>query len=254
MKITDSEINEKFLLHLLDTVDVVYHSKTVYENHLYFYPKGLGFTIKIPLTDSKHVNINFCKDNNRNREDDIINLEIPSFDSVKNFFNELYKKHEILINNSKDYEKYQNLFDDFLKTPIKNLPKHTTDGKDDTLRLIFNTEEQEIIFCVGRALLNYDDAKKYKPLEPIKLELFWKNKGDSKNNFFTKIIPAFELKEYPILQKYSGVIPSCSNIHNLLEILSANSDKKENLGALHSFILDVELSNKEEFKNHKPKI
>ncbi len=250
-KIMNNNLNENFLLTLLEQADAVYHQKDQYDNHLYFYPKNLGMTVQIPCIESPSLNVNFVKETRMSKDKgEVVNFYVPHYNEVPNFLAKMYGKLEDMLNGRGSQED-KGLFDELLKKPLDKMPHFTLNGEDNSLKVVLREKDAEVIIHIGRAFLSHSNAKvRYNALEPIKLEIYWKNQKETQFHGLTKIIPAYEVSQYPLLNKYASVTKHNDGVLELLETLSKKVDK-ENFSFLHSLILDMELSQKEEKKKTK---
>ncbi len=241
----NNELNEKLLLVLLDQTNVAYHQKDQYDNYMYFYPKELGLTVQIKCHECQSLSVNFVKESRYNEEqNEVINFSLPHYSQASTFLSKLYDKFEFMLNSKQDTN-INKRFDEILSKPLEKLPHYTIEGENNSLTVVLRENNTEIRFNIGRAFLSYSNKKiTYNTLEPIKLEIFWKEKSDTSSNFITKIIPAYEIDKYPLLSKYASVTPSHSDAYDLLESLSKKVDKK-GASLLHNLILDMELPKKE---------
>jgi hypothetical protein len=247
--------NEKFLLTLLDMTDAVYTSSV--DEYMYFYPskpKSLGFTIKIPFVQgSKSVDINFTVESSSRMQNDEkhVNFSFSSPDEIKDFMAQLYQKHEDMLNNGRVSSEVIAKFEEVLKAPIDNYP-YILEGKDESLGIKNKTTDDGIYIGFGRAIYNYEEKRKFKPLEPIVINCYYRENVASPNIMFQKVIPAYMVHEYPIVAKHAYIHKTTKDLHELTDALYEISPKSAT--ALSALILDVELDRNAPVKNSKPKL
>src|SRR5579875_349046 len=95
-------INEKFLLELLESTDFVYFYQSE-PDYLYFYPNNLDLdiVIRIPYTyPTTNVNVKFMCSKTNN---EILNFLIDSPDEIKSFMELFYQKYENQLNEKLPY-------------------------------------------------------------------------------------------------------------------------------------------------------
>lgn len=255
MKTPTKNINEKFLLDLLERTDVVYFDTS--ERYFYFYPKNLGFTVQVPCSQySKNVDINFAFDNShstsRYSDKSIVNFSFASAENIEEFMSQLYKKHENVLNNRMPQEEEKLMFLKCLKTALDEDSICKSEGQNESLKLMNKDGQNELIINIGKALYNYDSPIKRKPLEPIIIECFHITPNHSKNIYYQMAVPAYKIDEFPILSKLADVSPTTTDIHSLSDAL--NKANPEAGALLGSIILNLELDQKDEIKPNRLKL
>lgn len=256
---TNKNNNEKFILALLDMTDVVYAD--VNDEYMYFYPSNpntLGFSIKIPTSQcSTSVDINFTFEASKrtSKDDNIVNLSFDSVHEIKDFMAQLYEKHEALLNShSKATPDILEKFESALKAPL-NSNRYLLQGQHDQNEKMVLKNNGTVDFLninIGRALFNYDEKRKFKPLTPIVIDCFYTDPATSGNIMYKKVIPAYLAHEYPVVLEHAHIHKTTNNIYDLAEALSAISPKSGS--ALSAIILDIELDKNDSVKNSRPKL
>jgi hypothetical protein len=253
---TNKNNNEKFILALLDMTDVVYAD--VNDEYMYFYPSKpntLGFTIKIPTSQcSTTVDINFTFETQRRtaKDDQIVNLSFSSAHEIKDFMEELYKKHAALVNShSKATPEIIEKIELALKSPLNN-PDYVLKGQFEDLILNDNNKYPSLYINIGRTVFNYDEKRKFKPLEPIVIDCFYPDSTTDGNIMYKKVIPAYLAHEYPIVAEYAHIHKTTKNIYDLAEALNEINPKSSS--ALSAIILDIELDKNDSTKTSRPKL
>lgn len=253
---TNKNNNEKFILALLDMTDVVYAD--VNDQYMYFYPSKpntLGFTIKIPTSQcSTSVDINFIFETSRRTEkdDQIVNLSFDSAHDIKDFMEELYKKHSALLNNhTKATPEILEKIESALKSPLNN-PNYVLKGQFEDLILNDNNKYPNLYINIGRTVFNYDEKRKFKPLEPIVIDCFYSDSTTDGNIMYKKVIPAYLAHEYPIVKEYAHIHKTTKNLNELTDALKEINPKSGSI--LSAMILDIELDKNENVKNSRPKL
>lgn len=253
MKISNKNINQKFLLEILNLSDAVYDGGL--DEGFYFYPKGLGFTVQIPYSQySTAVDVNFVlkKSGSRDSDKEVVNLSFPFLDDIKEFMSELYTKHELMLNNHDCSKQALSKFNEALKTPLsKNYP-YTIKGDNENISLVEDTSEYALAINIGRATFIFDNQKKFKPLRPIIVDCFYRPNGSKKNEHYKKVIPAYQVSDYPIVARFSNINKTFDNIYSLSDAMSKINPQSATL--LSSIILDIELDKKDSAKTKRPKI
>jgi hypothetical protein len=253
MKTLNKDINQKFLLALLNTTDAVYSGGI--DEGFYFYPKDLGFTVQVPFAHhSTFVDVNFVfeKPGGRDSEKDVVNLSFGTIDEVQEFMNQLYKKHEKMLNSHRVLPEAIDKFEEALIAPLGKGNPYTISGSDENIKLTEKTNDYELTINLGRALFNFENEKKIKPLEPIVIDCFYRPSESDRNEYFKKVVAAYKVDEYPILAKLANINPTIQDIHTLSDALLKVNPKSGK--ALSAFLLDVELDKKDGIKNNRPKI
>ncbi len=253
MKISNKDINQKFLLALINTTDSVYSGGL--DEGFYFYPKDLGFTIQIPFSHhSTSVDVNFVfeKYGSRDSDKEVVNFSFPFIDDISQFMNQVYQKHETMLNNHGILPEAIKKCNEALTEPLGPINPYKIIGKHEDTKLFQKTDEYELNITLGKSLYNFESPKKTKPLEPIIIDCFYKPTASNKNEYYKKVIPAYKVDEYPIVAKLANINPTVNDVHALSDALSKINPKAGAL--LSSMILDVELDKKEVVKNNRPKL
>jgi len=175
MEINNKNITEDFLLSILNTADCGYYNTDKTDSHLYFYPKGLNCTIKIPCIDSEHIDINF----HFTKPDRFVNFSNGSAKTIPTFINQLFLKLEQQLNSSSG--KYNEHIDDlnyllskvgdnkpFVQKQIKKQEQNKEnifiEHKNDNFNLTVN---------IGRTLFKYNTSITFRPIEPVIIDCFF---------------------------------------------------------------------------------
>lgn len=251
--------NEKFLLALLDMTDCVYVGGV--DEYLYFYPtnpKSLGFSIKIPFSQgSTSVDVNFTFDSPSRRESEerFVNFSFNSPDEIQDFMKQLYQKHENLLNSHVSFSpetlEVIDKFEKILKSPLDNYP-YILQGVEEEMKIKDRHTDDGVHISFGRTLFNYEDKRKFKSLEPIIIDCFYRESLTSPNIMYKKVIPAYMAHEYPIVEKHAYIHKSTKNLHELTDALY--KIHPDSAIAISALLLDVELDKKTPIKNSRPKL
>lgn len=254
--------NEQFLLELLNMSSGVYVNEN--EEYIYFYPsnpKSLGFTIQIPFSQgSTSIDINFIIEDKKDKHNKMVNFSIDSIDEVKNFMNLLYKKHDTDILNNRDIPDYIiEKIENALKAPLHDNYPYVITGQDENMVLkdkMLNsnmpTNTDGLHINIGRSLYNYENKKKFKPLQPIIVDCFYNDSTTDGNIMYKKVIPAYQVHEYPIIEKHAHIHSTTKDIMSLIE--AVDNIKPEAGSALNYLVLDMELDNNTDAKSMRRKI
>jgi hypothetical protein len=243
-------INEKFLLKLIESTDLVYCFESE-PDYLYFFPKDSNIEIQIPhISPTTNVNIKFMSRTNN----DIINFLIDSPDEIKEFMKLLYQKYENYLNEKLPTlpKKALDIFDNMLTLPIdSNYPYHF-DGTQNSPYIEEKNKTSGCSIFLYEALSPEGHIKQFNPLEPIAIPCYYSNGDeDSEDMKHYKVIPAYMAKKYPVLSnlvKLSNVVKNTSELSDMLYSLGGNMAPK-----LNTMILEGDLdSNKP--KKSKPKL
>lgn len=241
----NNKLNEKFTLQLLSTTDSVYYTKTQYDDYFYFYPKNLNLIVRIPVNHSNNVEVNFVKENrNNNNQEKIVTLTLIEKES---FLQELYLKHEQMLNISHiGYSENIQKINELLQLPIDN-SELLIAGTDRNLTLMSPYLNKKIIFNIGRAIEN---EKRFNPLSPIVIDCFI-TEPNKDNIFIKKVIPTYQVEQFPKIKEFINLNPSCNEVFTLIEEI--NKINPESSSLLNATLLDLELSNSN-LKTQKMKI
>jgi hypothetical protein len=251
------QINEKFLLELLHKTTEVYHLKTREENQFYFYLRDLGprgCQVVIPCNHSINFDINFIFEQKDNQEDVNVNYSVGSIYEFPSFFAELYQKYEKSLNNHPFYDENKDKIKDIIKTPFDKLNKNyfSNELESNKKKYQFLTETGELIIHLGKALFYYESAINFAPLEPIRVEHYYKNNKNENFQTFIKIIPAYKAEEFPIISHFMKPTQCFSNFKKFTEELNKASESPESKGLISSLVLELELNkNDTKIKKHK---
>lgn len=224
-------INKIFLLNLINSADYVYLS--CQENkYFYFYAKEIDFKIKVPFGYSDEVDVYFFKENkvkNINKNV-ILSLGKNCFD----FLNKLHKKYELMLNsNMTDCGKFSNLIEEDLLLPVKKTKFYL--GENNGNIALLKKEDQ-----INLSIHIENIKKEYFLYEPIVLNCKYNN------IFFKKVIPAYNINNYPIFRKMIKIKSIHNNISSFIEEISKIEPKCGII--LKAKLLDIELNNKEQNK------
>lgn len=251
MKLSNKNINQSFLIELLKATDVVYDGGI--DEHFYFYPKNFGFTVQVPYSQySTNIDINFIFEKSAKSDNQIVNLSFNSDEEIKEFMKELYIKNELLLNSHGHSSETMNKSLEALQHPLIKPYPYTIKGENESMRLVLKENGAELNILLGRALYNYETPKKFKPLEPINLECFYKANGSNTNEHFKKVIPAYKAHEYPIIEKFANINKTTNNAYELIDSLQLINPNASSL--LSSMLLNLELEKKQSASNKKNKI
>ena len=250
MEINNNNLDEQFLLTLLDISDGVYYSDIKNEEHLYFYPKNFGGTVKIPCLKSEALEINF-EFERENKYKDIVSVSFPSIHSCPSFINKIFEEHQRMLNYSSNFEKGDKIVSDFLLQPI-NIINVSLPGEN--MFILNKTATEKTQVNIGRPLFDFDKPKKLYPLMPVVFDCFIDKNNDlnEQRACFKKVIPTYKLGEFPILKKYAYPYLVANSLSQLSEELKKINPKAAIV--CHNFILDQTLSKKNDFKLNKSKI
>jgi hypothetical protein len=256
---TNKNNNEKFILALLDMTDVVYAD--VNDEYMYFYPSKpntLGFSVKIPTSQcSTFIDINFTFEASKRtaKDDNIVNLSFDSAHEIKDFMEQLYEKHETLLNShSRVSPEILEKFESALKAPL-NSNRYILQGQhvqNEHMILKNNGTVDFLNINIGRALFNYDEKKKFKPLAPIVIDCFYSDSTTDGNIMYKKVIPAYLVDEYPIVALHAHVHKTTKDLNELTDALNKINPKSGS--ALSAIILDIELDKNDNVKSSRPKL
>jgi hypothetical protein len=246
-------INEKFLLALLEDSDFVHCERTEPE-FFYFYPKNIDIEIKIPFSHSStHINIHFLY-NTEKSGNEIINFSIDSPDEIKEFMKLLYKKYQDKLNETYPplSQDVINIFEDMLRHPIDDNYPYSFDGSYDTPYIEEKNKTSGCCIYVYEGTSNKGNTIKFKPLEPICLPCYYSNGKDDSESKYYKVIPAYLINEYPALSgliKMNHIVKNTNELSDVLYSLSGDLAPK-----LNTLILDLELAEQHKSKKNKSKL
>lgn len=244
-------INEKFLLKLLENTKFVYSYPSEADS-VYFYPDDMNVEIKLPYTSpTTNVNIKFIS-TGVNKE--TINFLIDSPDEIKEFMKILYQKYENYLNDKLQPvpQKALDIFKDMLTLPINdNYPYHF-DGTKNSPYIEEKNKTSGCSIFLYEALSPNGDLKEFYPLEPIAIPCYYSTgKDDEEDMMCYKVIPAYRSKEYPALSdfvKLKNVVRNTNELSDMLYLLGGNMAPK-----LNAMILESDLESNPT-KKSKPKL
>jgi hypothetical protein len=245
-------INEKFLLKLLEHTEYIFCSKDT--ENFYFSPTGFDVEIKIPYSHSStQINMHFIyafDDANNKTHKETINFSIDSPDEIKNFMYQLYKKYELGLNEG--YGKLSKEVIDKFETMLQQTD--TIKGLDDSNPHIRETNGKETYYVdINEVAFSYGKRLKFRPLSPLIIPCYY-SKGDTEK-MYKKVVPGYLIHKYPSLAQIAQIDPLVKNIHELQDALdSLKLHNPKSASILNALILETELDNTNQVKKHKPKL
>ncbi len=235
--------NEKFLLKLLEKVDYVscIHEKEI----LNFSIDDLNMEVKIPYSHSSdHIDINLIysiENENGDYRKETISFNFDSFEDIKEFLVEFYKKYEHSINYSPIPSDLNEKYEGMLKLPFdENYPYFNKLTNELFIQDIDGNKKYGI--DLEDAINKYGSEIKFKPLAPITVSCYYISGEKLKSYSFQKVIPAYLINDYPILNKFAKTNSSVKNLDQLQKALDSIKDlDPKTASILNAFILDSEL-------------
>jgi hypothetical protein len=245
-------INEKFLLKILENVEFV-HCNPSKGEYLFFSYKDME--IQIPYSfPSTNINIKFIYHtdiiNNH-----IINFLIDSPNEIKDFMRLVYQKYENIHNNQLPSlpKKVLDIFDDMLMHPLdKDYPYSYTSTPNSPYIEEKNKTSGCSIFLY-ETIFPDGKVKKFNPLEPIVIPCYYSNGDENSEDIpYYKVIPAYLAHEYPVLSnivKLNNIVNDTSELSNILYSLGGELGPE-----INSLILEADLEINSKAKKSKPKL
>jgi len=251
-------INEKFLLELLAHTKDFTTDQTEPDSFC-FHPDDFNMEVKIPYDNgSDQVNIDLIYSmitkNGRSLKK-TINFIFDSISEINEFLTELFKKYENYLNrnNSEISEQILDKFENILRLPIDEKYPYNSQINYEKPYIEDKGENEQYNMDIFDSIFTYSQKNKLKPLSPILIHCYY-NSGEI-GATYKKVIPAYLINEYPILNKHIKSEPVVSNIHelsNALNSLRLNNSKSQSI--LNALILEEELSNNNSEKKPKSKL
>lgn len=243
-------INEQFLLKILDHTDYVQCSKDT--EKFYFEPKGFNVEVKIPYSHSStQINIHFhfenFEDNKSNNE--TINFSFDSPNEISEFMFQLYKKYELTLNDG-----YPTLPKAVINE-FESMLKESSDiiEIDKSAHLKKSNGKENYYIDIGESAFSFEKRLKHRPLSPLIIPCYY-SKGDVETAY-KKVVPCYLAHDYPSLALITKVDPVVKNVQEfsaVLESLKISNPKSASI--LNALILDTELGNNPKVKTSKPKL
>lgn len=246
---------ENILLELLDSTEETYHTRTQYENHLYFYPNGLNATIYVECDNSTSLIASFKFEQNKNgeRKDYIVSHTVGSIYDMPKLVAKLYQK----LNNNYKYdpenheERIKTLEDIF---ELKNISPSNflLEGKNEELKVKAQHNNHDIIVHLGKTIFPYGKPREFNPLEPVIFDCWMRNIESQKSTAMKFAIPYFQLHHYEILKNIVPEVKDTNNLDYFIEAIhEINPQAASHLNAIK---LNSQLSIKENEPHRKLKI